>query len=500
MAERLGTQELGTNAQPQVSVYEASHESSLNAGAELEREEANAGPSHEELFGEYTPGEVPELKKQVVLIQALEAQLQDLQYLRDDLLRTGGMSQRFALEAQRLLPDFDGGAPVGYYSQEPSATRYKIALEEIHRGIWAAVAVLVGLIIAAIAKLVHWLLTRGSSSSSTDPKEAATAKVQEAKENLKTLEENGKRIDELRQVLNSGEVTTTNAQGEELKRVTMSSLIEDTWTNQARYEHVLKFLKLEDRVLHDIATFGPYTKTFAQITPALAGISDALRQKAQQLTAVSKLDRHSFHETDRVINHRMLEILTQPLQLHVAGQLMTLEEAADHLARIRQQLPPNHSSSEPLAVDHLVKVVITNYRDSNIVKFFEEQRDIADTFTELQITLKRLETVAGDLSKDGAVGAHSEGVAAQVRAAVHAVGKDVIAYQKLFAELSSYGAALEHLALQVMGIAKEVETQLFAAARRGHVKLPDSWKHRGEKDRTDKFTSLFSAAAPRQPS
>ena len=105
---------------------------SLNAGNELEGEnfvddahltlvvdENNDGVNFDE-----------ELKK----LTALESRLDDLKYLYDDLKDASGMNQTYALEAQRIIPDF-GGVPIGYYSKDLTATRYQISLETLDKNI-----------------------------------------------------------------------------------------------------------------------------------------------------------------------------------------------------------------------------------------------------------------------------------------------------------------------------------------------------------------------------
>lgn len=82
------------------------------------------------LFENPIAGEVPELKQNIALIIANESRMRELRYLRDDIARAGGMTKTFALEAARLIPTFT--EPNGqFYTEEPSATRYKVSLEEV---------------------------------------------------------------------------------------------------------------------------------------------------------------------------------------------------------------------------------------------------------------------------------------------------------------------------------------------------------------------------------
>ena len=103
---------------------------SLNAGALLPDE-----PIGDVLTNEVT-GEADVImemlpKLDVVPETATESIFNDLRYLREDLVTQRGMSQKIATEALAVLPNFNKGAPVNYYSRHASPTGYKAALEEI---------------------------------------------------------------------------------------------------------------------------------------------------------------------------------------------------------------------------------------------------------------------------------------------------------------------------------------------------------------------------------
>lgn len=485
--QQVGLEDMhvGTNEQVEVS---------LNAGAELDEELANAGPSHETLFGEdYTPGEVPDVREDVQVVAALEAQLNDLVYLRQDIERSHGMSRGFAMEAQRLIPGFDRNAPLGFYTEEPSATRFKVALEEVSKGVWAALVTLVAAVIAAIVKFVQWFRKRSGAGNEA---KAAQASAEQAKENLAKLDKTQESVEEIAQAMRQGKIGTVGKDGQLEKMITMSSIIEDIWTDQARYERALRFLTSPTPVFHDILQRGPYSQAFRQITPSLAGISEVLRMKLRELGKVAQLDRQSFKESDKLINTHMLDIIARPVEIAYQGRRLSLTEAADKLSAIRLQLSQEPPKRQKMNFDQLVKAVIEAYRSSDVVKFFEQQQEIVEVFQDLDTVLEKLRKSVGDLSKDGSVGSNSEGVAAHIRDVIMHVANDVTGYRRLFAELTGYGSQLEHLAMQTVGFAQEVQNQLYAMARRGAIELPEGWKERSAKDRVEKISALFSAAKP----
>lgn len=461
---------------------------SLNAGAELEDELENAGPAHDQLFQEVTPGEVPELREDLQVlavvedlredfqgIAALEAQLQDLTYLREDLLRTQGMTRAFALEGQRLLPGFGHGAPAGYYSVDPSATRYKVSLEEVSKGIWALIAAAAAAVIAAIVKFVQWF-RKGKASG----QKAAEEKAQTAKTNLDNLEDEQKRMEDLARDLQSGKVKKTGKDGQVSERVSMSSLVEELWDQGPRYELARKFLQGGNPIFSDIIHQREYSQEFRKISAYLPIISDMLRTKLRALANVVEMDKKVFLESAKMLNMRTLDVVAKPLELSIGGVNRTLLETADHLMTIRQSVGEGELTGAQLDLDLMMRAVIKAYRSSEVERFFREQAEIVEVFQDLDVVLEKLRKKAGDLSSDGAAGHNTEGVASYLRTVIFRVAQDINGYRKLFAELAIYGAHLEHLANQTVGFAREIEQQLMAKARRGQFDIPEEWKKKAD--------------------
>lgn len=463
-------------------------EVSLNAGSELDDEEHHVEPSHELLFGKFTPGKVPELREDVELI-ALEGALQDLAYLKQDMLRTGGMRQSFALEAQRLLPSFDGGVPLGYYTKEPSATRYKVALEEIHKGFWALLAAAVAAVIAAIVKLISWW--RGSGKSASD---AAASRASVAEDNEQVLKTSEAHLQKLQEALR-GDASMMSG-GESDRALSMDTLMKDVWDNPARYERVMNFLKLPDPIYRDILTAGPYSQAFYQLSGHLGGITNVLRLKLTELEKVSHLDKHSFLQQDTSINQHVLQIIATPIKLGFNGKSLPLAEVADQLSQLRQDTEQQEDADKPMTLDELTHGVIASYRKSHVSEYFKAQAEIAEVLEHLGDALKRLQKTTGDLSTDGSPGHNSEGVGAHLRDVIFQVGKEIADYHRLFSEMNRYGVYLERLTSQAVGLAREVELQLLALDRRGKITMPEDWKSMATDHYVARIHAIFHSASP----
>jgi hypothetical protein len=119
--------------------------SSLNDGFELDDElpKSNKGSEDTELksisasdfsgivFDKVVSGEVPELSDNSSVITVVN-KAEDLHDLKTSIVNVNGMSKKFALEAECLIPGFiNEKNPITFYTEFPSKTNYKVALEAI---------------------------------------------------------------------------------------------------------------------------------------------------------------------------------------------------------------------------------------------------------------------------------------------------------------------------------------------------------------------------------
>ena len=125
----------------------------LNDGNELDNEVTN-----DDLFANPEAGEWPELEGEVRMIVAVEDQLFDLEQLALSIEKAGGMNQRFAMESERIVPGLlvTDRIPLGFYSKDTTATRLRVSLEEITKGMWALIAAGIAAALAMLYKLYKW--------------------------------------------------------------------------------------------------------------------------------------------------------------------------------------------------------------------------------------------------------------------------------------------------------------------------------------------------------
>lgn len=455
----------------------------LNAGLELDNEDFFK-PGFE-------PGEAPELRDDISVLVALESRLHDLEYLAEDMRRTKGMSRAMALEAQRLLPDF-GGVPIGYYSESPSGTRYQVSMEELSHGVMALIAAAIVAIIAAIVKLVGFF--RGSSTVDKSPQGAMKnldQHIKDVSENEQVLMHVQDSARETSRMLTGGGAVLLDDKGNDKKQVTMHSLVDDLLSDGSRYDYAKKFLENKNPAFHDIVTGGPYSKTIRSLAQVLPQANQLLRIKADLLEKVVQNDINSYMAVDKFKNMLTLSKLGKPIELRFDHGMKTLSEISASVADVRIACMRETPKKE-MTLDQMVNAVVEAYRAADMRQLYVEIRDITTNFISVEKSMVKLGDKIGRLDTDGEIGSVSEEVGPRLREVVFMVGKDVTGYRQLFEEVKQFGTYLDRLANETMGFSNEIEKALLTMAKRGHLKLPEGWAARAQKDKADRLKTLFS--------
>lgn len=121
---------------------------------------------------------------------ALEQSLARLDGIADRMEAVRGVSQSMALEAQQVMPGFlNQKRPVGYFTVAPSATQYRVSLEEISKGMWAAIAVGIAAAFTAVVGLIMALVGGDSSSKSAGGGGGKAPPLEKAIENVEKVTE-----------------------------------------------------------------------------------------------------------------------------------------------------------------------------------------------------------------------------------------------------------------------------------------------------------------------
>lgn len=185
---------LGSNDEENVGEFEAN----------INGEDVNKNDNY------YQPYSFDQIEEHIGDITSLENRIQDLIYLHDDIYKSKGMCQSFALEAEKILPGF-GGVPIGFYSKDLSATRYKAALEEITGGMWALIAAAAMALAAMIAKFIQWVFG-GSSSGGSSSDQSLSDIGDDINHNVEKMKEQNEIVKEIDVVLKASDPIPHNVE------------------------------------------------------------------------------------------------------------------------------------------------------------------------------------------------------------------------------------------------------------------------------------------------
>lgn len=472
-------------------------EGSLNAGAELDEPDTLAPVvvDHDEAIS-ITPEEE--------VLTSLENQVLDLQNLADDIMQSHGMNQKFALEAQNLLPGF-GSVPLGYYSKDLSATRFKVSLEELHQGIWALIGAAAAAIAVMLYKLYKWIWGDESSSSSSSDggsisssdiasvEKDATEKVKKVKDNVETLEKAKESVDKLEDQLKRENITKVDKDGKETVHVTPKNVVETYITDQERFDDIQKFLTARDPVFHDILANGPYSKIIKQTIPLFNEIAVLLKVKTENLKHIHDADKDDQH--NQVIKNQhvhMLDELTKPVTL---GDNKTLLELATDINEVLNRVKGETKVLPEMTLQEMMKATIDAYKNADIQRLVTAHAGSLEQALSMQKYMDQMKTELGNISTDGPGSSASEGVGSRLRNAVFAIGRDINGYLKLTLEMDYFLQSLHRLSNEAMGISNRVERAIVKDIADKGTTAPSEWK---EETKKGKINTIVEAITMRR--
>lgn len=333
---------------------------------DLTREDQMENPpepllSNDDLFeGPIVAGELPEeLNKNLAIVAALESRITDLCYLVSDMKRAGGMSKSFALEAARIDPK--SVRPIGFYSEAPSATQYKVSLESFTAKISEAWKRLMNVLQVIFAKAMSL-----------------------AKQAMKSPEE--KKEDEIKQFLGLAKTKAKEAANlsEKVKEATGNETAIDR--DAARFGHMFNEMaeaydKVDPQVAKEYreagAIFGagpkPATESYdneAIYAPAQYHIRNSIEWAQNKLPNIlRKGDPHECHQARVVAHEAAVRIAETHLNFRKGGQLpqSKYDNYQNHITQFRDELVRNFGDTEDTTANVVLNEVLNNYEQGTIV-------------------------------------------------------------------------------------------------------------------------------------
>ena len=309
---------------------------SLNSGNELDNE---LPTDTAQLVAEVDELDV---SAEMQTIATLESRLDDLTYLAEDIRKSHGMSQSFAMEAQRLLPGFNANAPLGFYTKAPTATQLKVSLEEISNGIKALMVALAAAVLTMIWKFVAWL-----SGKKSDGKEGKASDTREALEKAekKTEEYNkaGEAAGELSKVvrdIESARPEVVDRKGEKRHFSDFETLLTAMLDGDKMGEEKRRlFISRCSGFAEDITSNGPYKRIVSDLQRNFSGYMIATSRRMMVIKQIIEneledpFDRRLAIQTDV-----MLDGAKKEARPNIGGSLCTISEAVDKVSEAREHV------------------------------------------------------------------------------------------------------------------------------------------------------------------
>jgi len=135
-------------------------------------------PTASELFDDVVSGEMPDVSDDIELLVQVDASLESLSDLMQDIRQAGGMSVDIALECQRIIPEF--GIPLNRFTKHPTKTQYKASMESIMDTIIAAAVKAFKYVRNAILRAFYWII--GVEYKPENPHTSGNASLDEIEE------------------------------------------------------------------------------------------------------------------------------------------------------------------------------------------------------------------------------------------------------------------------------------------------------------------------------
>lgn len=488
----------------------------LNDGYELTDDETQLGTHKDE---DHTPPEKIDFSKEMAGLIAFENSVADLTDLAADIEQSAGMSQDLALEAERIMPGVLS-AGVKHFTMSPSATRLRISLEEIEKGVWALIAAAVVAIIGIIYKIFKWL-SGDKSTDSGDAGKAGPAAVAQLDEQIKAAEEApevmqkvadgiGEANDVLKKegievsdmALRSLEEAKASAAQKKLyKYNSFDELIAKMVLDDHKYEVAKKFLESGDPIFHDIITNGDYTKMAQDAGHALLQLRGLIDTKIRLVDEVTKTDIHNTTITAKAANLKILNDpgVKDPIRLNFRGNQMTMEEISRALATMKDGTSKK-ATRERINFDVLFRRMAVVYKQPVNIDIFRALRESVDHISKLEAKMEDMQRFANNIAHDGHPGSASEGIGVEVRQAILRLGKDVAGYAHLAAELKYYTMDTQYLAKEAFGFGIEIVRKIRNALKTDGQRVPEDWEkamNSVAKD-VEYLKGLFAKSGPRR--
>lgn len=244
------------------------------------------------------PGEVPELREDVKIIATIESDIKSVQYLLDDIKKSGGMSQSLALEAANFSEDIKA-TPLGFYTVEPTSTRLKISVESLLESIKNGLKKIIEFIRECIRKAIAWVagLFKKKITDKDFEKVKQKLDIQEESD-LKAWQGIVSHMGKINDVLREYDEPAFIERLIETTDLTREQIVNLDFSDLVRKSAVVNKLFTEpDPFMYDIIFMGPYITLIKELIIGFKFLESELRLKFDNLEHLLE-EESELHKTD----------------------------------------------------------------------------------------------------------------------------------------------------------------------------------------------------------
>lgn len=408
---------------------------SLNAGNELDDELPI--PELDAIEADYDKAEAAlSMDEDVAALESIANRASDLEYLMEDIQKAHGMSQSFAMEAERILPGFSDLAPIGYYTRTISATRLKVSMEELSKGMWALIAAAAAAVIGLIVKIVSWLSGKKKSDgggSSSDAKEVAKERVAE----MERVSGVAERVGDALKDVNPREVEIVDEKGKSDRPHTLTDLFEMLNENYDHTGEHLEFFSKPNPLYYDLVNGGEYSKAIDKMNNVVEMILAKTGARLDLAANIYADERANFGDANaRLRIVQKLQSLTVPQPFNFQG-ITSLSDYNHHISGLRKNAE-SASTGRGFTVEKVMETLERVTGDVRIHNSITASARATATLLEAKAFLADMENDLKKVQNDNMSGEASADVAKSLRAVVYQLGHDISNLGMLLAHVDAY--------------------------------------------------------------
>lgn len=259
--------------------------------------------------------------------EALESVIDDLYYLAESIVGATGINQTFAMEADSLLPGILN-APIGYFTKDLSATRYRVSLENIYNAIKTQFAKICKIMAETVKKFIDWIF-------GVDEKNAT-----ELVETIKNVE-SAPLLEHKWQALNSEVMNIQKADVVSISTkqpLNIEEIVREYLNGEGQDSDLSFILKVSDPIMLDIINKGEYYGIVKKSKDAVRLVPDFLKHAEKVLSILSETIDHLESDVDL---EYLKNIKPQELNTDIPnhkGNYVTFSDVVDNVLDVQRSV------------------------------------------------------------------------------------------------------------------------------------------------------------------